>query len=158
MFNYREDNMDCTVSARMMNPYIDGELGEKSHEIFEGHIGVCAKCRAELAELNQLDGAIRGLDPIRISAGFTALVMAGVREREKGRLSWKFGYVYSLVFMLFFILGILIGPLSDGGSGFHKSSRDLTSILVDGQKFTSPLDESSVIISLTGGTDEERTH
>lgn len=63
--------------------------------------------------------------------------------------------MYSLVFALFFFFGILINPFSQAQAPDPGKRADLASVLTDGQKFTSILDENSIIMGLTGGTNEK---
>ena len=66
--------MDCKEAARLLEPYLDGELDRDSARALEAHIDGCAECRAALASLGRVRHAMRVEAP-RYSAP------ASLRER-----------------------------------------------------------------------------
>jgi len=51
--------VDCSTIRLLLEPYADGELGQVTREAVDSHLSRCPGCAAELAQLNQLDGAVR---------------------------------------------------------------------------------------------------
>jgi anti-sigma factor (TIGR02949 family) len=66
--------MDCNEAARLLEPYLDGELDRDTVRALEAHIDSCAECQATLANLGRVRHAMRAEAP-RYSAP------ASLRER-----------------------------------------------------------------------------
>lgn len=66
--------MDCKEAARLLEPYLDGELDRDEVRALEAHVDGCAECQAALAQLGRVRHALRAEAP-RFSAP------ASLRER-----------------------------------------------------------------------------
>ncbi|HEX5122095.1 MAG TPA: anti-sigma factor [Rhodanobacteraceae bacterium] len=66
--------MDCKEAARLLEPYLDGELDRDEVRALEAHVDGCAECQAALAQLGRVRHALRA-DAPRFSAP------ASLRER-----------------------------------------------------------------------------
>ncbi|HEU4593090.1 MAG TPA: zf-HC2 domain-containing protein [Steroidobacteraceae bacterium] len=53
--------MKCEEARPLIESYLDGELDRGEVDRIEAHLSGCAHCRAELAELERLRGALRAL-------------------------------------------------------------------------------------------------
>lgn len=51
--------MDCKTAARLLEPYIDGELDREDARALEAHVDGCAACQAALSDLGRLRHAVR---------------------------------------------------------------------------------------------------
>lgn len=156
MFNKGEKKMNCTGIAKLLSSYQDNELKGDLRLNVEEHLSVCEYCRTELKELAGISRDIAEIRDIEPGKNFTAEVMSAVKELKERKFSGKPAYVYTFIFTLFFIFGVLIGPYSPGGNSENIVRPELSSVLLDGQKFTSEYQYSSVIIELAGGKDEKR--
>jgi len=53
--------MKCEAARSLLESYLDGELNRAAVDELERHLANCAACRAELAALEELRGALRAL-------------------------------------------------------------------------------------------------
>jgi anti-sigma factor (TIGR02949 family) len=51
--------MDCKEAARLIEPYLDGELDRDEARALEAHVDGCAECRGQLEALGRLRHAVR---------------------------------------------------------------------------------------------------
>jgi len=68
--------MKCEAARPLLESYLDGELDRAAVDEIEVHLGTCAACRAELAALETLRGAIRALPRQRAPADLRARLSA----------------------------------------------------------------------------------
>ncbi len=155
MFNKRENKMKCSEVNLLLSRYQDNELDNYSGEMVKEHLSDCKSCRMELGELQRISLGIAEIRDVELKENFTAEVMSMVAQHKKTRFAGRLVYIYSFVFAIFFIFGVLIDPYPAGGSSEENSKMELSSILLDGQKFTSDNNHNFVIIGLAGGNDEK---
>jgi len=55
--------MDCNEAARLLEPYLDGELDRDTARRLEAHVDGCAECQAALAGLGRVRHAMRTQAP-----------------------------------------------------------------------------------------------
>jgi len=55
--------MDCNEAARLLEPYLDGELDRDAARALEAHVDGCAECQAALANLGRVRHALRAEAP-----------------------------------------------------------------------------------------------
>jgi anti-sigma factor (TIGR02949 family) len=55
--------MECKEAARLLEPYLDGELDRTETRALEAHIDGCAECQSALANLGRVRHAIRAEAP-----------------------------------------------------------------------------------------------
>ncbi len=55
--------MDCKEAARLLEPYLDGELDRAEARALEAHVDGCAECQAALAQLGRVRHALRADAP-----------------------------------------------------------------------------------------------
>jgi len=73
----------------------------------------CPECTLELQLLDQVTAAVKNLPEIEPPLNFTAQVMAQIKEKEQPRwfaLPSLPALAYSIVFIVFCILGLLLNP------------------------------------------------
>ena len=155
MFNKGENKMKCSEVNLLLSRYQDNELEEHSGNMVKGHLLTCESCRKELDDFNRITRDVAGIRNVDPKENFTIEVMSLVKEHKEKKFAGKFAYIYSFVFALFFIFGVLIDPYPSGGGSEETSEMELSSVLLDGQKFTYDDNRSSVIIALAGGKDEK---
>jgi anti-sigma factor RsiW len=100
----------CNEITPYLSRYQDGELENHLRETVEVHLEECSKCRRELVEMNAITGNIKRLPEVETGMNFTARVMATVQEKEKPRRYFLPSLVYSLVFIIFCLLGLALNP------------------------------------------------
>lgn len=155
MFNKGENKMKCTDVSRLLSRYQDNELEDYSRNVVKNHLSACKNCRMELDELNRVVLDIAGIRDIDPKENFTAELMSLVKEHKEKKFAGKFAYIYSFVFALFFIFGVLIDPYPSGSFAEETGKMELSTVLLDGQKFTSDDNHNFVITELAGGKDEK---
>lgn len=69
--------MNHEAAKAQLEAYLDGELDRAAVDELESHLGTCATCRAELAALEALRGALRALPRHRAPADLRAK-LAGI--------------------------------------------------------------------------------
>ncbi|MEN8221735.1 MAG: zf-HC2 domain-containing protein [Acidobacteriota bacterium] len=156
MFNNQVKKMNCTEVIRKLSSYQDGELAAEVRTGVEEHLSGCEECRRELNELVKIATDVSTVGDIAPSANFDAGVMSAVNGYREKKRSGKFVFIYSFVFALFFTFGFFIDPFSPVSIPEAEIRPELSSILLEGQKFTSEDNQNSVIIKLAGGVNEKR--
>jgi anti-sigma factor RsiW len=68
--------MKCEAARPLLESYLDGELERTAVDEIENHLAGCAACRAELAALEELRGALRALPRERAPADLRARLSA----------------------------------------------------------------------------------
>jgi anti-sigma factor (TIGR02949 family) len=64
--------MKCDAARPLLESYLDGELDRAAVDELETHLATCSACRAQLADLEQLRGAVRGIPRERAPAELRA--------------------------------------------------------------------------------------
>jgi len=137
--------MKCEAARPLLESYLDGELDRPAVDEVEAHLGSCAACRAELAALEALRGAIRALPRQRAPADLRARVAAvgdlPALESSRGTTGswWKLAAAV--------LLGVAVGagvmrwsgPIGGPGSG-SLLARDLLASHLRALAATSPVD------------------
>ncbi len=103
---------DCHTILPLLSLYQDNCLDTPNRERVAAHLKTCPGCRDEFSALEAVTAAIQALPEVEAASNFTAQVAARVKEREKRQYNWfiKPSLVYSFVFIIFCILGILVNP------------------------------------------------
>lgn len=156
MFNNQMKKMDCAEVSRKLSPFQDNELRADVRAVVEEHLSGCEKCRRELEELVTITMELSTAGDIEPTANFDACVMSEINGFIEKKHSGKLAFVYSFVFALFFIFGIFIDPFSSGTIPEPAITTELSSVLLEGQKFISADHQNSVIIQLAGGGVNEK--
>ena len=68
--------MKCEAARPLLESYLDGELDRAAVDELEAHLATCAACRAQLADLEALRGALRAIPRHRAPAGLRARLAA----------------------------------------------------------------------------------
>ena len=68
--------MNHETAKAQLEAYLDGELDRAAVDELETHLAICAACRADLAALEQLRGALRALPKHRAPADLRARLAA----------------------------------------------------------------------------------
>jgi anti-sigma factor RsiW len=68
--------MNCEAAKPLLESYLDGELDRTAIDGIETHLSTCAACRAELAALEELRGALRALPRQRAPSELRARLAA----------------------------------------------------------------------------------
>jgi anti-sigma factor RsiW len=106
--------MKCekTTLSLYLSQYQDGELDKRLREEIEAHLEECQACREELRRLGTVTGGIKRLPEIEAPQNFTAQVMAKVKQKQEEKPRWFAlpSLVYSYVFVIFCLLGLMLNP------------------------------------------------
>ncbi|MCP5102310.1 MAG: hypothetical protein GY950_02975 [bacterium] len=104
--------LTCKETILYLSGFQDGELTPPLRERVETHLEQCRSCSLELQRLEQITRRIKHLPPVEPRLNFTARVMGKVMETEDEKPRWfaRPSFVYSYVFILFCLLGILLNP------------------------------------------------
>lgn len=137
--------MKCEAARPLLESYLDGELDRAAVEEIEAHLGSCAACRAELAALEALRGAIRALPRQRAPAELRARLSAvgDLPALESSRASRGSWWKLAAAVLLGVVVGAGVmrwnGPAGAPGSG-SLIARDLLASHLRALAATSPLD------------------
>jgi anti-sigma factor RsiW len=99
--------------AELLSAYIDGQLSPAERMLAERRLAGEPRLRAELAELRELAGMLRGLEPLAPPRSFTLNPAAAPRVRRALPLAWFTqlgGGLAGLALVLLASLQILSGP------------------------------------------------
>lgn len=104
-------NTICSEITPYLNRYRDGEADERLCQKIQAHLAQCPDCTLELQLLDQVTAEVKNLPEIEPRLNFTAQVMSQIKEKERPRwfaLPSLPSLAYSLVFIVFCILGLLL--------------------------------------------------
>ena len=106
--------MKCKETALFLylSQYQDGELDKPLNEEIEAHLEECQACRQELRRFGIVTESIQRLPEIEAQQNFTAQVMAKVKQKQREKPRWFAlpAMVYSYVFVIFCLLGLIVNP------------------------------------------------
>jgi|GEM_PF-3378949 len=71
--------------GELIPAYLDGELVGEEEQWLEEHLAVCARCRDELSDLNEVGVLLSEAPLFSPQPGFTARVMARLAQKEARR-------------------------------------------------------------------------
>lgn len=103
-------NTTCREITPYLDRYRDGEADEGLRQKIQSHLAQCPDCTLELQLLDQVTAAVKNLPEIEPRLNFTAQVMAQIKEKEQPRWFALPSLAYSIVFIVFCILGLLLNP------------------------------------------------
>lgn len=139
--------MKCEAARPLLESYLDGELDRAAVDGIESHLSTCAACRAELAALEQLRGALRSAPRHRAPAELRRrLAEANELPRLEARPRAGFGAGWwAMAASLLLGLGIgagfmgwrAAGPAADAG---QLLARDLLASHLRALAAASPVD------------------
>lgn len=119
--------MNCEAARPQLEAYLDGELDRTTVGELESHLATCVACRAELASLEALRGALRALPrhraPADLRAQLASLGDAPVMEtarRAPAHIAWKLAAAV--------LLGVFIGAGFVNWNGTGRGASDLTTL------------------------------
>lgn len=101
--------MKCKEIKKYLNRYQDGELELSLRPAVENHLEGCQACRRESAVMDAVTARLKARD-IEPLSNFTAQVMGRVNRSTQKRWFTLPSFVYSMVFILFCLLGLLLNP------------------------------------------------
>ncbi|MET0231791.1 MAG: zf-HC2 domain-containing protein [Rhodanobacteraceae bacterium] len=135
--------MDCKDAARLLEPYLDGELDRDEARALEAHVDRCAECRDALEALGKLRHAVRNEAPHyaapdalreRIRQASLAQVSA-LRSSRRVPAWWRFAA--ACVFA--FVAGVVVTRIAEPPAR-DQLSRDLFASHWRALAATSPVD------------------
>ena len=157
MFKMKEDNMECLKIEDLLSPYQDGELYEMLKQTVENHLVSCTSCKQKLSELEFISNAIEGMGEVATEDNFTRQIMAEVSKIgiEKSKNFFPMSFVYSFIFTLFFLFGILFNPFRGGKVSLPTEKKDIITVLLQGQELLKSDRKDAIILGLQGGISEQ---
>jgi anti-sigma factor RsiW len=104
--------MKCRETILYLSQYQDGELDKRLREKVNAHLEKCQKCRQELKLLETVTNGIKTLPDVEVHQSFSAQVMAKVKQTQQEKPRWFSlpSLVYSFVFIIFCLLGLMLNP------------------------------------------------
>jgi len=104
--------MKCRETILYLSQYQDGELDKRLREEVNAHLGECQRCTHELKQLEMVTNGIKTLPEVETQQNFTAQVMAKVKQTQEEKPRWFAlpSLVYSFVFVIFCLLGLMLNP------------------------------------------------
>jgi predicted anti-sigma-YlaC factor YlaD len=100
--------MNCNEVKLCLSSFQDNELAAGAKARVQAHLDECDNCRIEFLELEKICRGINKLRELEPAQNFTSLVMSQIKEKKNHRLFALPTLAYSLVFILFFFLGLLV--------------------------------------------------
>lgn len=155
--------MKCSDVQLRLSAYQDSELEGALMESMAAHLEECSTCARELELLDAVTESVRSLPHDEPAINFTSRVMGQILETDKKRdFKYMPSFVYSLVVILCFGLGILLNSLAptpiNDQSGIQVASDSLTQLIYQSQTLSlSQVHESSLEILLTEKKNNDET-
>ncbi|OGW28741.1 MAG: hypothetical protein A2X59_11875 [Nitrospirae bacterium GWC2_42_7] len=126
--------MKCSKAHKLISLYIDGELPEQDMKIFEDHMNICHKCRAEFEGSRELHKLFIKADEFKAPYGFHTKVMANISSGKAVRFSGipvflRFAEAAAIIVVIVF--GILSGSTVLKGYPTDKTRDVMASLSLD---------------------------
>jgi hypothetical protein len=89
--------MECSSMREKLSAYLDDAVSREERDLIEEHLGSCAECSSDLADLRKTVQHLKGLEEVEPPAWMTQKIMAELREevrRKKGILGRLFYPLY----------------------------------------------------------------
>jgi anti-sigma factor (TIGR02949 family) len=118
--------MKCEAARPQLEAYLDGELDRAAGDELEAHLATCVACRAELASLEHLRGALRSLPGHRAPPELRARLIASDLPALQSRPA-PHGATWRMAAAL--LLGIAIGISAMIWSGLGRGGGDSGALL-----------------------------
>jgi anti-sigma factor (TIGR02949 family) len=135
--------MDCKDAARLLEPYLDGELDRDEARALEAHVDGCAECRDALEALGRLRHAVRNEAPhytapesLRERIRLTSQAEVSALRRPRGVPAW---WRFAAACLFAFVAGGFVTRLALSPAG-DQLSRDLFASHWRALAATSPVD------------------
>lgn len=111
--------MDCKDAARLLEPYLDGELDRDEARALEAHVDGCAECRDALEALGRLRHAVRNEAPhyaapdaLRARIRSAALAPSNEPRRLRRAPAW---WRYAAACLFAFVAGGVVTRIVEPG-------------------------------------------
>lgn len=131
--------LTCKEIRPFLSRYRDSarEADIRLRETTRSHLAECRDCSRELLLLEEVSESIRHLPEIEPAPNFTAQVMARVLEKEK-QPRWRLlpSLVYSFVFVVICLLGLLLNPSLKTEIQEPVKISDYSTVLVESQQLS----------------------
>ena len=133
--------MNCQKICLLLSPYQDNECDEKIRSEVSNHLQKCTHCQNEFEKLELIKKEISRLSTIEPKPHITANIMSKLREKKKAPLFPLPSVIYSIIFIIFFIMGVLVNKDFETKreeitiSQLLLQGQDLNSILIDDKTF-----------------------
>jgi hypothetical protein len=151
MFNKR-GNMNCQKIRLLLSRYQDNECDEEICSEISTHLQKCQFCQEEYKLLEKIKVELNKLSNIEPETNFTANLMSNIQQKKKIRFSPIPSMIYSFIFILFFIMGILINK----DIGPEKEEITISQLLLQGQDLNSIFIQDTTFDLLKNGGNNER--
>lgn len=133
------------ITNTELQEFVDRVLEVHRIQEVEKHLSICAKCSSRFAGFQRLENAVRRISPDRVSAGFTELVMAGLRlERRVGFARLMLANLLPLGIVAV-VLVLLVGVFVDEESSQNPLSQQ-------GEEYSQTFEQGVAEIISTGTT------
>jgi anti-sigma factor RsiW len=111
--------MTCKDAARLLHPYVDGELDAAHCIEIDDHLSTCAACAKSLEELNVLGAALRSpAMAFELPPDFEKRARAAIPSRRDSVLSYQWLAIAAMIVLAAF-LGWRFAPLADSSDVVH---------------------------------------
>jgi anti-sigma factor RsiW len=171
--------MGCGEITPLLSQYQDNESAAEVRALIHAHLQTCTSCRTELLELQEMVAGIKQLPEVETDPYFTTQVMGKVLEKamkpSRGfrRFPFLFPFpftlpsspsfsrvVYSLVFIIFLVLGFwvnsnstMVQPSGTTGKDQLQQELQLVKVLVESQDLSLINIQDKTFALLVNGND-----
>lgn len=125
--------MKCDQVLSVLSRFQDGECDEKESLRILSHLDECKCCQEELTRMGQILELMNGMEEVKPTPNFTAKTMARVKEYRTSSFMPLPSLVYSFVFVLFFLLGLILSQPFETGKADEKREMTVVQILMESQ-------------------------
>lgn len=139
--------MKCKQVLCILSRFQDGECEENEKLEVASHLRQCKHCQQELNRLDQTLETIKGLEEAEPAQNFTAMIMETVKGYKRTPAIPLPSLLYSFVFILFFLLGLIPVLPFESGKISEKKELTMVQILMESQNL-SQFDTQNKTISL----------
>jgi predicted anti-sigma-YlaC factor YlaD len=143
--------MNCQKICHLLSPYQDNECDEETRSKIISHLQKCKRCRREYEKLEFIKKKITRLPKIEPESHLTANIMSKLVQKKEARLLPLPSVIYSIIFIIFFIMGVLINQDMEP----QREEMTISQLLLQGQDLNMLLMEENPFYLLKNGGNNE---
>ena len=149
--------MTCNEVKCRLSSFQDNELDAAAKAAVQAHLDECGDCRREYRELEAVYRGIHKIKEIEPAQNFTSIVMGQIKQREERRWFALPSFVYSLIFIIFFFLGILFTANLKNGAPPEQEEMYVSNILIESQDLSLiNIQDKTLAMLYSGGKTHEK--
>jgi predicted anti-sigma-YlaC factor YlaD len=148
--------MKCDQVLAILSRFQDGECDDEEQLQIFSHLNECIGCHREWERMERVLEAMDRVDGVIPAPNFNAMTMAKIKNLQVRSPFPLPSFIYSFVFVLFFLLGLILVQPFETEKTTKKKDLTMVQILMESQNLNQFYTQNKTINWLyKGGTNEK---